>query len=317
VFVWEVSDASRLRVSNAGDSTPIAGRVVITASGAEFHAAFPFDSGRRYDVVVQSDTGLVINSFALPASTAGVSTRATAISPTPDTLPANLLRLYVEFSAPMSRESGLPHVKLLDANGKEVGQAFLPLDASFWDHDFRRFTLFLDPGRVKRGILPNEQMGRALVAGRKYSVVVDSTWRDGRGQPLVSSFTKTFVASPADYRPISLDRWRLERPSSGGKDPLVVRFDRPLDRGLLNRAIGLEGETGVSIDGSIEIGEGDRSIRFLPAAPWNAALYHLVVLDILEDVAGNRINRAFEVDAFERADSTATPSKYTIPFRIR
>jgi hypothetical protein len=45
--------------------------------------------------------------------------------------------------------------------------------------------------------------------------------------------------------------------------------------------------------------------------------YSLVVLTILEDLAGNRIGRAFEVDRFDRADETAEPEKVLVPFQIR
>ena len=67
--------------------------------------------------------------------------------------------------SPMSRQAGVDFVRLLDDNGREVRNAFLPLEADFWNPAHTRYTLFLDPGRVKRGILPNEQMGRALRSG--------------------------------------------------------------------------------------------------------------------------------------------------------
>jgi hypothetical protein len=36
----------------------------------------------------------------------------------------------------------------------------------------------------------------------------------------------------------------------------------------------------------------------------------------LEDLAGNRIGRAFEVDQFDRADRTSEPKRTVIPFTI-
>jgi hypothetical protein len=306
------ADSSSVRVSLAGDTTRIAGRFAETQRGLMFKPAFPFDSGRDYEVI----SGATRTPFRFAAEARAPSTRITAIYPSSDTLPENLLRLYVEFSSPMSRGSGLPYVKLLDDQRREVKQAFLPLDASFWNGDFTRYTLFLDPGRVKRGILPNEDMGRALIAGRRYSIVIDSTWKDGRGQPLVSPFTKAFVAAKAEYRPISLDRWRLEIPVSGGRQPLTVRFDRQLDHGLLARAIGVAYETGVAIEGQLDIIDAGRAARFTPAQNWSKALYHVVVLDILEDLAGNRVNQAFEVDSFVRADSTGKVPEFKIVFRI-
>ena len=43
--------------------------------------------------------------------------------------------------------------------------------------------------------------------------------------------------------------------------------------------------------------------------------YHLLALDILEDVAGNQIGRAFEVDQFETVDRSPDPKSITIPFQ--
>ena len=72
-------------------------------------------------------------------------------------MPANQLRLYLHFSAPMDWRSGHEHVPLLDDAGQEVPDAFLPLDADFWNDDRTRYTVFFDPGRVKRGILPTSR----------------------------------------------------------------------------------------------------------------------------------------------------------------
>jgi hypothetical protein len=38
---------------------------------------------------------------------------------------------------------------------------------------------------------------------------------------------------------------------------------------------------------------------------------------MLEDLAGNRIGRAFEVDRFERSDTSAEPERTHIPFTVR
>jgi hypothetical protein len=78
-------------------------------------------------------------------------------------VPENLLRMYVEFSAPMGSRQAGAFVRLLDrTSGSDtvVDEAFLPVEADFWSSDHKRYTLFLDPGRVKRGILPNRERGR-------------------------------------------------------------------------------------------------------------------------------------------------------------
>jgi hypothetical protein len=42
------------------------------------------------------------------------------------------MRMYVEFSAPMERKSGVEYITLLDHAGKEIPGAVLPLEYEFW-----------------------------------------------------------------------------------------------------------------------------------------------------------------------------------------
>ena len=43
----------------------------------------------------------------------------------------------------------------------------------------------------------------------------------------------------------------------------------------------------------------------------------LVAFAMLEDLAGNRIGRPFEVDQFDRTDKSAEPEKTLIPFVVK
>jgi hypothetical protein len=305
-----------------GDSTPVAGRWTVSDTAVEFRPLYPFDRGRAYAVridparLIPPRAGAILDTVvSLPARDRTPVTEVTRILPTGDSLPENLLRLYVEFSAPMSREGGLEHVRLLDDRGREVAAAFLPLEADFWNADRTRYTLFLDPGRVKRGILPNEQMGRAIVAGRRYSIVVDATWRDGEGRPLRGAFRRDFVVARAIETPLSTAAWRISPPVAGTREPLVVTFDRALDHGLLRRALGVSTARGQSVAGESVVEAGETVWRFTPRDAWRAGAYRLIALAILEDPSGNRIGRAFEVDRFDRVDS-ARVEQHQLPFEV-
>jgi hypothetical protein len=70
------------------------------------------------------------------------------------------------------------------------------------------------------------------------------------------------------------------------------------------------------VDGDIAIGDGETRWTFTPRAPWRAGAYQLIALDILEDVAGNQIGRAFEVDNFDAVDKSPNPTSIVIPFTI-
>jgi hypothetical protein len=238
-----------------------------------------------------------------------------AIYPSGEVLPENLLRMYITFSAPMSAATGIGHLELLDPDDVPVEGAFLPLEYEFWSPDHTRFTVFFDPGRVKRGILPNRQSGRALVRGGRYTLVVKTTWRDANGLPLKEEFRKTFTAGPADMEPLDTARWHIQSPETGSRAPLSVRFPEAMDHGLLNRALGVR-RSGESIEGDVRVDEGETRWTFTPRDPWSPGRYELLALSILEDRAGNQIGRAFEVDNFEAVDKSPDPETVTVGFAI-
>ena len=176
--------------------------------------------------------------------------------------------------------------------------------------------MFFDPGRQKRGILPNQQMGRSLEIGKRYAIVVSRDWRDANGLPLAQEFRKEFRVGAADERPIDVKGWRVAAPHAGTRDALVVTFPEPLDHGLLLRALGVTGGDGKFLDGDVGVDEGEKRWTFTPRDAWRAGTYQLTALAMLEDLAGNRIGRAFEVDNFDRADRTPEPERTTIPFTV-
>ena len=310
---------------DAADLPAVAGSYGVEGTALRFTPMFPLDAGREYVVV--------FDPSHLPGTTAGErpsvltavvsrpgedrvpSTTVAAVYPTSDEIPENQLRMYIQFSAPMSHRSGLDYIRLLDDRGQSVVDPFLPLDAEFWNGDHTRFTVFFDPGRVKRGILPNQQMGRALEPGRRYTLVVSQEWRDAQGQPLKAAFSREFLVRAPDERPLDTATWRIDPPAAGSSSPLTVTFPEPLDHGLLLRALGVA-RAGTTVEGEVKIEAGETRWTFTPRDPWQAGEHQLVALSFLEDLAGNRIGRAFEVDDFEHVDKSAEPEKFTIAFTV-
>jgi hypothetical protein len=313
----------RVTVDDRADALPVVGRVTVAPTGLEFTPRFAFDPGRTYhasfdpaQMPAPRATPAIREALSIAATTLTPTTTVMRVLPTPTTLPENLLRMYLEFSAPMSRDHGRDFLKLLDEQGHEVKDAFLALDVDFWSPDGRRYTVFFDPGRVKRGILPNDLYGRALTAGHRYTIVVDPRWRDANGQPLAAGFSHAFSVGPADMAALRLEDWRLRAPAAGTRDPLVVTFPKPLDHGLLQRALGVASGATV-VAGDAVVGAGETEWRFTPASPWPARQFDLVVLSILEDPMGNKVGQPFDVDTFDRIDKSSAPERRTIPFQIR
>jgi hypothetical protein len=308
--------ARTLRVAVNDGAPAMLGTYSVSGGALRFTPAYPFDPGRQYHVRYEpSGTAPLVATVGLPARHTTPTTVVTRVYPSGDVVPENLLRMYIEFSAPMGRPSGIPHMKLLDEHGLEIPAAFLPLDYEFWSPDHKRFTAFLDPGRVKGGILPNQQMGRALKAGHPVTLTIGSAWRDENGQPLREEFTRVLRVGAADAQPLDPRSWRIEPPEPGGRDSLVVRFPKALDHGLLMRALGVKRDD-APVDGEIAVSDSETTWTFTPRQPWRAGGYQLIALEILEDVAGNQIGRAFEVDNFDTVDQSPNPKSVIIPFSI-
>jgi hypothetical protein len=312
-------------VRPTGSSSPvsgIAGKYSVDGGSLRFTPLFPFDPGRQYDVRffgVPGSTALsepIATTVALPAPPAAAPTFVTAIYPSGDVVPENQLRMYIHFSAPMGRRGGVEQVKLLDERGREVEAPFLPLEAEFWNSDRTRYTVFFDPGRQKRGILPNRAMGPSLVAGRTYTLVVDRNWMDGHGNPLRETFTRRFRVGPPSLSSLDSATWQVRPPAAGTREPLSVTFPAPLDHGLLLTAIGVRRD-GEPVTGDVRVEDRETRWTMTPSTAWQPGRYELIALSILEDLAGNRIGRAFEVDGFQRAATpTPEPAATSIPFAL-
>ena len=239
------------------------------------------------------------------------------VYPSKDELPENQLKFYLHFSAPMSQGEAYEHIRLLRSDGTADEKAFLELPQELWDRDGKRFTLFLDPGRVKRGLKPREDLGPILEAGKRYTLVVDRAWKDAEGNPLKESYRKTFRVLPLDETQPDPKTWKIEPPAADTTSPVVMISPEALDHALLHRLLWIADERGETVPGTIEVTRAETSWRFTPAKPWLAGRYHLVADVRLEDLAGNSIGRAFEVDERRSKEGERKNDTVRLPFAVR
>ena len=69
-------------------------------------------------------------------------------------------------------------------------------------------------------------------------------------------------------------------------------------------------------DVSVSVARGEMQWRCTPETPWQQADYRLTVNTTLEDLAGNRVGRAFDVDKFQEVTAQIQTETVSIPFRI-
>jgi hypothetical protein len=129
---------------------------------------------------------------------------------------------------------------------------------------------------------------------------------------LAEPFRHQFAVGPEERRGVDTALWKLSMPKAGTREPLVIRFDRPLDYALLNDVFQVPG-----IDGVATIGAGETEWRFEPTQPWTPGEHRAVVDMALEDLAGNRIGRPFDVDTMTNPTERITKQSTSLTFRIR
>ena len=303
--------------SGADGSPPMLGAYAVEAGALVFKPRFPLEPGLTYRATFHlPEGGFVEAAFEAPKLAPAPSTRVEHVYPSTDLLPENQLKFYVTFTASMGRGQAWRHIHLLDQKGATVDLPFLEIDQELWDRDNRRLTILFDPGRIKRGVTPLEEVGPSIVAGQRYILVIDRDWRDARGEPLEREFRKSFQVGPADRTAVDPARWQVITPKSGTSEALVVRFPKPLDYALLLDAIQVYGASG-TLDGNIAVEESETQWRFTPAQVWKAGEYRLVIDTSLEDLAGNRIGKPFDVDTFDRVSERISSKSVSLPFRVR
>ena len=284
---------------NSEDLPNIAGRYEILETGIRFTPQFAPMRGLSYEVNLKFDGYQpAFGVFALEGAAPPIYAKAKIeeIYPTVKSLPENTLRLYVHFSRPMQRGQVAEKIRLLDESGEVVPKAFIvePL-GELWDRDQRRLTLLFDPGRIKRGVGPNRELGPALEAGGQRTLVVDGTFLDATGRTIDAEYLRTYEIDDAIREAVTPERWIIDAPASGTHEPLRLRFARALDNGVLLRAIRVIDTKGQEVEGHVAVAVGEAEWAFTPTVPWSDEGYKVRVAKVLEDVSGNNVMAPMDV----------------------
>ncbi|MBJ2160412.1 hypothetical protein JC881_31920 [Variovorax sp. IB41] len=236
-------------------------------------------------------------SHAGPPAPSPAAAQMVRVQPSAGQVPANLLRLSIEFA---TRIEGpvLPRLALLRPDGKPLEQPFL--EQELWSPSGRILTVLLHPGRVKTGLNAREVLGPILVDGDDVTLTLDDHpiqhWRVG----------------PVDTRGPAVSAWRLSSVHAGSRQALVVTLDDAID-GREVDYIAIADPHGRRVNGQALLKDSERTWAFTPHAPWRAGEYRLIARGTLEDPAGNRLGGRFETPA---ATPASAPTDAALAFTV-
>jgi hypothetical protein len=180
----------------------------------------------------------------------------------------------------------------------------------------RCLTILLDPGRLKRGVSPNRELGPPLKTGQVYTLAVGTGMTDLSGCRLPETVYKHFRVTDAVREPVAIEQWKIVLPETNSRRPLVLTFPRPLDRALLSQTITIASTCEQSMDGQMVIDRCERRWSFTPASPWAAGFYHVRVASSLEDVCGNSVIAAFDRPLRSGRNLVSEVGSRAIPFHL-
>lgn len=318
-------------VSNS-ERVGILGDLDVNGAYIAFRPLIPFTHGLQYEILFRNK---LLASFSIPKADPNDAPEVVAIFPSQDTLPENLLKIYIHFSKPMRENQSGKYVTLLKNEHDTIQGAFLNLIPELWNEDRSILTLWLDPGRIKRDLQPNLSLGAPLQNHNQYKIVVSSDWQNQEGVRLSKNFVKQFTTAARDSLSPEPVRWKTNEPKAGTRQFLKVEFGEPLDQGLLSETLVVQkltkagastssrdkldeinDEHRVSIKGKWQIGPEETTAEFTPNNNWESGYYLIRVETRLEDLAGNNINRLFEKDISKKTHDRK-PAKYVgVPFEV-
>lgn len=239
---------------------------------------------------------------------------AVRVEPDVPVVPSNHLKFYLHFPGPMERGEVFRHLRLVevDGTGREIAEVPEPFrEVELWDETFSRLTLWFHPGRQKPGVNLNVEIGPVLEEGRRYALEISGAWRLEAGGELRKAVRHLFAAGPFDGTQPDPRRWTVD-----GDGPLRIRTDDLLDPQSLRNAIALLDADGARV--------ADAEFVPMPVPPAGSAraattllldttglapgAYRIRIDPSLEDLAGNSVERPFNVDLEAGAKDAQLPT---------
>ena len=237
-----------------------------------------------------------------------------AVYPTADELPENLLRFYIYFDRPMSTENTFSHIYLANENSKRIEGVFLENKFNLWSPDRTRLTLLFDPGRVKTGLVAHNAFGRALQLGETYDLIVDAGKINGLN--CSSIYIKKFSVLAADYNKPNVLKWMISKPETNTKQSINIDFAGIMDHVSLAFRIRVLNKKNEIVSGSIDLANNEKKWIFTPNTKWvKGDEYTLSIDPVLEDIAGNRITGLFDQPSLAAEEKLR--EKIFIPLNFR
>jgi len=295
-------------------TTAMLGNFVLKHDSIVFEPVVPLSYELKYQLFYNNK---VVDNFVINRLEDAVKPELSNIFPSTDTLPENLLKMYLIFSKPMQQVENMMtyiNVKNISTNNQE--SIFLKLENELWNKEHTMVTLWLDPGRIKTDLIPNKTLGLPIKNGNSYELVISDALRDADGNGLKNSVKKQFYVSKRDNNKPLVKNWELVQiPKINTNDELVIDFNESLDAILAKETVQIKYNDAI-VEGDFMLEQNERILKFTPKNFWSSGSYTVLVDTKLEDLAGNNLTRLFDMDVKSDKNDNKTMINNYLVFNI-
>jgi hypothetical protein len=304
VLVSESFKQDKSDVSIIGDYKTVNGDLIFTPT-------IPLQIGQNYFAICNAEK----LEFQIPIPDNYRKPSVIWIYPSNDTLPSNLLKFHIEFSKPMSR-IGYANVELSDENGENIERAFLKEIPELWNEDHTQLTIWIEPGRIKRGLGPNMELGPVLKKKNRYSLFISRRFRDENGIELDQNYTKNFVVGAADREKLNINEILFNYYTYDEFDYISVKFEEPVDFASSISNLKVTDSNKQVIAGDWQLTERDKEAIFRPHHKLEVGHYEVLLNSVIEDLAGNNFNRNFDQEISKNIEKVL-PEQFILSFEVK
>ena len=292
-------------------ATSIIGEVIYSEHSVTFIPLISFGTDHSYTALFKDE----LYHFEIEISEEYEYLEVEKIYPSGPELPANLLKIYVKFSKPISPAKVFDHILILDEHEIAVERAVLELENPLLSGDGTLLTLWIEPGRQKRGLGPNLMLGPVFTEGRSYQIQVSESLKDLNGVPMKKRGMHYFKIIKDDRKKIDASKWQIDKPDIETFQDLIITCGETLDFGSALSGISILNNKDEVVEGTWHFAEHETKLIFSSVNIWSAGSYTLVIDHVVEDLAGNNLVRLFDqpIGMNEPQPSTA---EFTIQIKI-
>lgn len=288
-------------------NTPaIIGNIDYDNGHTTFTPLVPFDIATPYTAVYNR----IFYPFEIAQSETYKTLGVTEIYPSIRQVPANILKWYIRFSRAVNPVRIYEHIEFFDEDGNAIDRSILHLGAPLLSEDGTLLAIWIEPGRQKQLLGPNQHLGSVFKPHKTYTLRIAGTLKDAQGVPIDSTFRHTFATTESDRIIPSLTGWKVQSIKSGQNTPLKIICDEQLDYGSLIDAFSIIRDY-KEVNGTLTYDSEINTIYFTPSHNWKKGTYTISLEQKLEDLAGNNLIRLFDRPILQN-NGNRTPPQLTI-----